>query len=564
MPGDGLPGANRTTLGRLTNGWTLLLVCLAVYGPLFWQIPLARGESIYALIPKEMLAAGSWFTPILNGVPYLDKPPLLYWINLLGYKILGVSDWAARVPTLLLSLGQVWITYLIGVRLLNRRAAWLGGFILLSCVGFCALSLQLLADHLITLCLAASLYFMLRWQEAPGFRWSVLFFLTLVVGFLGKSFIGVGFPLAIGGIYALYMHQPRLFTLFFSPKGLVLVMLLIVPWFVGVENAHPGFLKHQFVNEQILRFLGQRQPLDISPFSLAGFWVFLAIWLMPWTVLLPEALVRFWRETGGSEEKKRARLLIIWVAVILGFFTLSASRIEYYSLPALPALALVVGWRLDRYLSGPRDTKPVWGLLLIALLGMTLLLLLPNLEALCAGNRREFVGLVALIEPLAWLASFLVPTLALVGLVAGFRRPWVTVGSYSVLALALVGLTFYSLVAISPHLSDKTPGEYIRDHAGAQDLMIMEAIEEYEMCGSMVFYADHPILMVQRDGLPEFPYPVPPEKNYLISPERLKELWFGPQRVFLLVDDAFPVEHYLEGALAVVKIPGKRLIVNHP
>ena len=101
------------------NGATLVLVCLGLYLPLFWQMPLWRSEAMYALIPQEMLAAGSWLTPTLNGAPYLDKPHLLYWLQLLSYKLLGVSVWSARVPTLAITVGEVWLTYLIGRRLVG-------------------------------------------------------------------------------------------------------------------------------------------------------------------------------------------------------------------------------------------------------------------------------------------------------------------------------------------------------------------------------------------------------------------------------------------------------------
>jgi 4-amino-4-deoxy-L-arabinose transferase-like glycosyltransferase len=89
--------------------------------------------------------------------------------------------------------------------------------------------------------------------------------------------------------------------------------------------------------------------------------VFLGIWLMPWTFILPSALYRFWPATRpGREVGASGRLLLIWAAVILGFFTLSSSRIEYYSLPALPALALILGWRLQRYLDTPGDRLIPW------------------------------------------------------------------------------------------------------------------------------------------------------------------------------------------------------------
>ena len=262
----------------LVNGYTLLLACLAVYLPLFWQVPLIRAEAMYALIPQEMLASGSWLTPTLNGVPYLDKPQLFYWLNLLAYKIFGVSDRVARLPLLGLTLGEVWVTYLIGRRLVGQTAAWLGGFVLLTSIGFFVLHQQLLVDHLVSLGLVAALYFFLRWQEEPAFKWAGPFFLALVVGFLGKGFIGLVFPVLIGILYAWQLHRLRALSLFWSPVGLGLLALLLIPWAVGSELANPGFIKFQVINEQIMRFLGQRQPPDINSFSIPGFWLFLGIW----------------------------------------------------------------------------------------------------------------------------------------------------------------------------------------------------------------------------------------------------------------------------------------------
>ncbi|HEY9073539.1 MAG TPA: glycosyltransferase family 39 protein, partial [Desulfobaccales bacterium] len=412
---------NRTAASPWVNGYTLLLACLAVYLPLCWQVPLIRAEAMYALIPKEMLASGSWLTPTLNGVPYLDKPQLFYWLNLLAYKIFGVSDRVARLPLLGVTLGEVWVTYLIGRRLVGQTAAWLGGLVLLTSIGFFVLHQQLLEDHLVTLSLVASLYFFLRWQEEPSSRWAGAFFLALGLGFLGKGFIGLVFPLLIAILYAWQLHRIRAISLFRSPVGLGLLALLLIPWLVGSELVNPGFIKFQVVNEQIMRFLGQRQPPDINSFSIIGFWLFLGIWLMPYAPLLPEALWRFWGETA-SGDRRQGRLLIIWPAVILIFFTLSASRIEYYALPALPPLALIIGWRLKRYLETPADRALPWALGIIALLGLNIVFLLPYLEQVCDGNRREFVGMFCLIAPIARPASFVIPSLALAGLLAGLAR----------------------------------------------------------------------------------------------------------------------------------------------
>jgi 4-amino-4-deoxy-L-arabinose transferase-like glycosyltransferase len=548
------------------NGATLVLICLGLYLPFFWQLPLWRSEAMYALIPWEMLQAGSWLTPTLNGAPYLDKPQLLYWLNMLGYQFLGVSAGSARVPNLAMTVGEVWLTYLIGRRLVGQKAAWLGGFILLTCIGFFVLHLQILTDHLITLSLLAALYALLRWQAAPRGRWTALFFLSMVAGFLSKGFIGVVFPMLIGLLYAWQVRQRRLLSLFFSPGGIALAVLLLAAWGVATELANPGFLKFQIVNEQIMRFLGRRQPPDVNSFTITGFWLFLGIWLMPWTFILPEALYRFWPATRpGREPGAAGGLLFIWVAVILVFFTLSSSRIEYYSLPAFPALALILGWRVKRYLDTPGDRVIPWTLLALGLLGLSILVLLPHLEQICVANRREFSGMVSLMAPIAGRAIWFIPAVALVGVVAGLgRRPRLAVAAYSVLALGITWFSFQAIGVITPLLSDQAAAAYVRRVASPQDLLVMGPIEEFEYGASLEFYARRHILMVKRNGLPQFPYPVPRAADYIITPERLQELWQGPGKVFLLWDDATPPEPFLEGARVALTLPGKRLLVNQP
>ncbi len=144
----------------LTAASAVLLPCLAA-------LPLIRAEAMFALIPREMLHAGQYLMPTLNGVPYLDKPPLIYWLILTAYQVFGEAEWTARAPNLLCALGEIWFTCLIGRRLFNRRAAWLGGFVLFTGVGFFSQHLVIYTDHLISLSLAASLYFCACRNRAP-------------------------------------------------------------------------------------------------------------------------------------------------------------------------------------------------------------------------------------------------------------------------------------------------------------------------------------------------------------------------------------------------------------
>jgi len=544
-------------------GVSLVFLGLLLYLPAIWNWPLVRSEAMYALIPREMYESGHWLTPHLNGARYLDKPPLFYWLNLIGYYLFGMSDRVARVPTLLIGLGEVWFTYLIGRRLLTVRAAWLGGLVLLTSVGFFTLHLQLLTDHLVTLGLVVAMWAMLGAEEdRPSWGWAVLFQAGLAAGFMSKGFIGLAFPLLILAGYAWLQRQPRLLYLALNPWGWLVFLVLTVPWFWAMEQAHPGFLQHHVMNEQILRFFGQRQPPDITPFPLPGFWLFLFIWLLPWGLLLPEALTRFWPATASSDAARRGRVLLLWAAVIMVFFSLSSTRIEYYSLPALPALALVLGWHLDRSLEWSRDIGLLAALFFLGLLGLALMVLLPYLEQICAANRREFFGMFTLIQPVARQATFWIAGLALAGIAAGWRRPILALSAYGLLALAFLFFTWKTLIVLSPLLSDKLSGEYLRRNAAPQDFVVMEAIEEFEYGASLAFYSGHRILMVQRGGMPRYPYPVPPREDYLITPEELQQRWQGPHRVFVLIDDVIKPEPFLRQGRVVLELPGKRLVRN--
>lgn len=548
----------------LLAGLSLVGLGLALYLPTMLKLPLTRAEAMYALIPKEMLDSGQWLTPTLNGTRYLDKPPLLYWLNLLAYHLFGVTAWTARLPTLGIALGEVWLTFLVGRRLLGNRAAWLGGFALLTSIGFFSLHMELLTDHLITLFLVGALYFLLRWRESPILGWALAFHLCLVGGVFSKGLIGLVFPLLIAGGLALQLKETRLKSLFFHPWGLLLLGALTLSWFGFQEWNNPGFFRHHIINEHVLRFLGRRQPPDISPFTVRDFYIFAGMWLLPWSVLLPEALYRFWGATRpGGEVGPGGRLLLIWAVVVLGFFTLSAMRIEYYSLPALPALALICGWRLERGLNTSKNWSLAGALLIIGLMGLTLRILLPHLEQMMAENRREFLGMLPSLTPLALRVIYLIPLLAFLGALAAlFNRGRAALLGYGALALVLLYYTSLSLVALSPYLSDRLAGEYVRGHSRPRDVVVMENIEEFEYVASLAFYAGRRIQLVRRGELPQFPYPVTPRENYLISPGDLKELWQGPGTLFLLADDCQILEPFCRAAPVALQAGGKRLLTN--
>jgi 4-amino-4-deoxy-L-arabinose transferase-like glycosyltransferase len=543
---------------------SLILLWLLIFLPTLGKMPLIRSEAMYAQIPLEMLQSGDWLTPRLNGARYLDKPPLLYWLNLTAFQLAGVSENAIRLTTFIIGLGEVLATLALGTLLFSRLTGWLGALVLLTCIGFFALHMQMLADHLITLTLSCSLIFVWLWHRQPRTLFSVGFYGCLALGLMSKGLIGLFFPLAISGLFALLTRDARFWRFFLNPFAWLGFAAAVLPWFWLMELHNPGFLHYHIFNEQISRFLGQRVPPDINSFSLTGFWLFTLVWLMPWAPFLPAGLLtlRPRRWLSPAPEDAPGLLLILWSGVILLFFSLSSSRIEYYSLPALPPLALIIGRRLELFLDQPESRAMHLSLGLYALFILGLLSLVPYLERTCVDNRREFIGMFQQLQPLVYQAAPLLAIFsAALTLACWRRRPRLSIACLSGIALTLLFFTFKSLWLLSPHLSDAWAGKILRTCAQPHDIVVMGNIEEFEYGMSLRYYAQRRVFMVQRDGLPDFGFPLTAQENYLIKPQTLQELWRGPRRVFLLVDECAP-EDCPENAVTLETIAGKRLMSN--
>ncbi len=543
----------------------LIVIWLCIFWPTLGKLPLIRPEAMYAQIPLEMLQSGDWLTPRLNGARYLDKPPLLYWMNLIAFKVGGISGESVRWTTFLIGLGEVLATFVIGALLFSRLTGWLSAIVLISSIGFFAMHQQILPDHLITLTLICSIIFLWCWRSQPRWYYSLGFYFCCALGLLSKGFIGLFFPLAIGVTFALITRQRRFWRFFFHPGALLGFIALTVPWFWLMELRHPGFLNFHLVNEQIMRFLGKRSPADVQSLPLVGFWLFSFIWLMPWTPFLPTACIAIWPKNfmSPSPEEEGRILLVLWALVVLLFFSLSSTRIEYYTLPALPALALIIGWRLELYLKEPHTRAIKLSILLYAFLIIGMIALLPVLESICVNNRREFIGMFGQLQPLAHRSALVFAVLLVATTITCWRGvPQFCLFSLFGAALVLLFFTFQSLRVLSPHLSDAWVGDFLRDQVQPGDAVVMGNIEEFEYGMSLRFYTQRRVLMVQRGELPAFGFPLKPSENFLITTDTLLELWKGPQRVFLLVDDCSP-ENYLPNTTVLQARGGKRLIVNH-
>jgi len=341
----------------------VLLVAAAIYLTCIISPPSLMDDvdAVEAQIPRAMLTSGDWVTARIDGVLYLEKSPLIYWVIASTYEIFGVHDWAARIPVALSAIGLAWLIAAFGKWAFGKPAGLYAGLVMATCVGLWLFTRILIPDVMLVLTIALAMWAFLRAldeEEKCPRGWAYVFAASLGIGFLLKSLVAVVFPVAAVLLFLLFTRQLfswQTWKRLHPFAGTAIALLIAVPWIVLATLRNPpyfawtlqsqaghyhGFLWFYFINEQLLRFLNMRYPRDYNTVPRAWFWLFHLIWLFPWSVYLPAIAKLSYKPIDRAG---RTRLLALcWTGFILIFFTFSTTQ-EYYSMPCYPALALLIG-----------------------------------------------------------------------------------------------------------------------------------------------------------------------------------------------------------------------------
>jgi 4-amino-4-deoxy-L-arabinose transferase-like glycosyltransferase len=318
-------------------------------------------DAVQAQIARTMLASGDWVTARLDGVLYLEKAPLIYWLMAIFYKIFGVADRVARLPVALASIALALLSSVFGMWAFGKRAGFCAGLCMSTCVGLFLFTRIQIPDVMLTFTITLALWAFLRALDEDEKRprlWAAILAASLGSGLLLKSLVGIVFPIAAALIY-LYVSKQlfsrRTWQLLRPMSGFLIVLLIAAPWHVLATLRNPpyfawtlksgpglyhGFLWFYFVNEQLLRFLNLRYPRDYNTVPRLYFWLFHLLWLFPWSVYLRSIKNLSFKPVDRAQQTRL--LALCWAGFILVFFTFSTTQ-EYYSMPSYPALALLLG-----------------------------------------------------------------------------------------------------------------------------------------------------------------------------------------------------------------------------
>lgn len=307
---------------------------------------LDTNEGLYAEIAREMLDTRNFIVPHLLGVPYLEKPPLLYWLMAASFSLFGPSAASARLVSAGPMLALAIILLLFCRRFGNLRTGLYVLIIFSTVVPGTLVSHTVIFDPLLTALMGGCLLSYYQWYITQKRSWLYAAAILLALSTLEKG--GVAIILAVGiiSIFSYGMRDRKALQALIDAKAIGLFMLIAAPWHIAAAMQQDGFAWFYFINEHVLRFLGLRKPLDyhIEPFYF--YLTRLPAMLLPWTPLL---FLLFRADKAGNNSMGVCiRFCRAWILFPLLFFSVSRAKGGYYLLMILPAIALLLGIEITR------------------------------------------------------------------------------------------------------------------------------------------------------------------------------------------------------------------------
>jgi len=589
---------------RPASFWLLAIVFLAVYiGSVFSPPLLDDADSTHAEAAREMLVSGDYVTLHVNGVRYLEKAPLPYWLVAGSYQLFGINEFSTRLPMALsiLSLGVLALVW--GRRALGDRAGIYAALFVYTAAGVFLFTRILIPDVLLSFLIAMALYFFLTGLEMENsWRWYAGY-TCMALGVLTKGLIALAFPGGAALVYLAATGEWKKWREFRLPSGLALFFLIAAPWHIlaglrntGGQEGH-GFFWFYFVNEHFLRFLGKRYPRDYNKLPWTLYWSLHLVWLFPWSLYFPAA-VRAVLDVRKRERKAnfsdRTRLLCwILAGLILAFFAVSTNQ-EYYTFPAYLPLLMLVGDGMARSEDADCRLGLAKGALrfsagILAIIGVTAGIVLvtllwqsrhlpfePDIGNVLAKHNMDtdtlstshmldlsYESFAALRLPAMLAAVTLLAAPPLSFLLRFRKRHYAATWTMALGMAVFLVAAHIALGRFGPYLSSRDLAQQIAVRARPQDRVMIYGDQAFG--SSLLFYLQRPIELVEgRTTSMWFGSTFPDAPKIYLTDADLKHAWHGSSRVFLFVPPHLKVkvDSLLPDRFVIAEISGKYVYSN--
>ena len=421
---------------RIPDWLFLLAVCGFFF---FWKLSsfglIGADERRYAQVAREMLGRHDWITPTLGGTAWLVKPPLYYWQAMVAYRIFGVSDWAARLPSAFDALLLVFAVYW----LLRRFCLGMeldGALMLATNAGVVGYARAASMDMALAATFSIAMLAWYAWFESNDRKYLAIFYAGLALGMLAKGPVSPFLAALLITLFAALQKSIAIVRRTLWLPGIALFCLIGLPWFILVQLRNPQFFR-VFVLEHNLARFGTNLYHHPEPF-----WYYVPVSLlgwMPWSVLVIAGLIWSIRHTKSEDSDRLNAFLLIWIALVIVFFSISQSKLPGYVLPAIPAGAVLMAqWLRERVAQKPSAILAgLHALAASALIFPALMIQFFLLDRQAVWGRRPAVvpliattAIAVLICVLLWRSGWrtlrvatLIPAIVVVAIVLRFGSP---------------------------------------------------------------------------------------------------------------------------------------------
>lgn len=536
----------------------ILIYALLWFGTLDYRHLIPSDEGRYAEISREMLVTGDWVTPRYNGYKYFEKPPLQIWATATAFNLFGIGEWQARLWTALTGFLTILFIGFTGARIYNARAGWIAALVLSSS------PMWVIGGHINSLdmglsaFLVAALCSLLLAQTSSlksntrNWMWACWAFMGLAT--LSKGVIGLAIPGMVFVVYSITAWDWKIWKRLYIVSGTILFLAITAPWFILVAQRNPEFLEFFFIHEHLQRFT---QTAHSRTGPIYFFIPLLILGFLPWVAQIPGAIWQAWQER--NRQFSSGWLLTCWFAVILGFFSLSQSKLPGYIIPIFPALALIVGNRLDSNLGFSNSLRFSWKLqtAFFVLLGIAGFFFLDQVSRQARPDEIE-----AYAQYTYWIIAALITliTFSLLALVLSKRNGLASMTSFA------SGFFLCALIAGSGHetLGRAVSGIDLVEKVKAD---IPEKVNFYSvriLDHTVPFYLGKTMVMVEFPDELEFGVKQEPQL-WLHTLDAFIARWTEDQTAYaLMVPEQFVQLQNLNVPMQEVGRDSRRVIVKHP
>ena len=514
----------------------------------------SQTEGQYAGAAREMVETHQWLLPTNDGIPRLQKPPLLYWLIIVSFKLFGINTAAARLPVALAVVASVALIFLIGEKLTDYWRGFIAGLIYLSFCGTFLLARIVMPEPLVSAFIAGAIFCAVCGYQRRQHRraWFAGFWIFSAFACLTKGLLGVVYPAAILVLLSLFYREARLrFRALLRWEYVAIFLLIVAPWHLWAQWHFPGYFRYLVSSEWWGHLRGlSDETHDYKGMPAYQFLLMHLAWWFPWSIALLPGVIFAWRRVLRPHDINFAdALLLCWTAVVFVPLLFLGQRQDYYSMTMWSAVALWVAVAWDRM---PQKLRAA-GAIAVALAGI-----------ICAaaafflnGAARALNGNWGTMDArwTAWRALHEMPMSAWLVL-----RPVLATTGISLVVLLLVALYFIlkrreKLAAIAlaaamvpgglsmmegvartaPYFSLAEVARFLNPRFDSGGDAIFEG--PFDDSSSLVFYLNRKFLLVNQNLQKAAPIGRPPT-DIFVNEEAVLEKWAGPDAVYLIVEQS--------------------------